>query len=117
MARCVAIVIVPIGEKQDDSAGSRGIFCRASLVSQVTFIASKRAVPPENLGVANFLCARAFVLAAELSEDGACDRNVIERYAGWRTPEAQALLRSERSLEEIAAASADVVAPQPTSGR
>jgi xylose isomerase len=64
------------------------------------------------------LCARAFVLAAKLIEDGEYDDIVAQRYAGWQTPEAQAMLRGERSLEEIAAKSESAaINPQPKSGR
>ena len=64
------------------------------------------------------LCARAFLLAAKLVEDGEYDALVAERYAGWQTPEAQAMLGGKMSLEEIAAsAEAKAVDPKPRSGR
>jgi xylose isomerase len=64
------------------------------------------------------LCARAFLLAAKLVEDGEYDDIVTQRYAGWQAPEAQAMLKGQRSLEEIAAASeAAAIDPHPRSGR
>ncbi|PTE23752.1 xylose isomerase [Cereibacter changlensis] len=61
-------------------------------------------------------CARALKSAAKLLEDGALEKARADRYAGWETPEAKAMLGS--SLDDIYA---DVVAknldPQPVSGR
>ena len=46
------------------------------------------------------------------------DRFIADRYAGWRTPEGQAMLGGKRSLEEIAERVATQgVDPQPKSGR
>lgn len=64
------------------------------------------------------LCARAFLLAAKLIEDGEYDGIVTERYAGWKTPDAQSMLSGKKSLEEIAADSeAKAIDPKPRSGR
>ena len=64
------------------------------------------------------LCARAFLTAAKLIEDGAYDALLTERYAGWAKPEAQAMLAGRMSLEEIAAgAERDAIDPKPRSGR
>lgn len=64
------------------------------------------------------LCARAFLTAAGLIEDGKYDAIIAERYAGWRTPEAQAMLLGKLSLDEIAAkAERDAIQPQPKSGK
>jgi xylose isomerase len=61
-------------------------------------------------------CARALKAAVALIEDGAFDRAKAERYAGWSTPRAQALLKG--SLEEAAArVTAEGLEPQPKSGR
>lgn len=61
-------------------------------------------------------CARALKSAAKLLEDGALEKARADRYAGWETPEAKAMLGS--SLDDIYA---DVLAknldPQPVSGR
>lgn len=64
------------------------------------------------------LCARAFLLAAKLVEDGEYDRLVADRYADWQTPNAQAMLSGRMTLEEIARkAEADAINPKPRSGR
>ncbi len=64
------------------------------------------------------LCARAFLLAANLIQDGEYDRLIAERYSGWRTPRAQAMLTGKQSLAEIAAdTEAREIDPQPRSGR
>ncbi len=63
-------------------------------------------------------CARAFKAAAALIEDGSYEKFLDERYAGWNGPEAQAMLRGERSLEDIAArVEAEEIDPEPRSGR
>lgn len=63
------------------------------------------------------LCARAFLTAAKLIEDGRYDALLTERYADWAKPEAQAML-SGMSLGEIAAkAEKDAINPQPRSGK
>ena len=64
------------------------------------------------------LCARSFLLAAKLIEDGEYDKVIKDRYAAWQTPEAQAMLSKTASLEQIAAgAEAKGVNPTPRSGR
>ncbi|WP_263408514.1 xylose isomerase [Terriglobus tenax] len=64
------------------------------------------------------LCARAFLTAAQLIEDGEYDAILAERYAGWKTPEAQAMFTGKMTLDEIAAkAEKDAIQPQPRSGR
>jgi len=64
------------------------------------------------------LCARAFVTAAALIEDGQYDALLAERYASWKTPEAEAMLDGKVSLEEIAAkAEKDTIQPKPRSGK
>ena len=46
------------------------------------------------------------------------DAALAERYAGWETPEAKAMLNGEVGLEEIAARVADEgIEPAPRSGR
>ena len=63
------------------------------------------------------LVARAFLSAARLIEKGQLAFELSARYAGWQTPEAQALLTGQRTLEEIAAAAeARGIDPQPRSG-
>ncbi|QEE28143.1 xylose isomerase [Terriglobus albidus] len=64
------------------------------------------------------LCARSFLTAAKLIEEGEYDAILTERYAGWKSPEAQAMFNGKLSLEEIAAkAEKDAIQPQPRSGR
>jgi xylose isomerase len=64
------------------------------------------------------LCARAFLTAARLIEDGKYDALLTDRYAGWQKPEAQAMLSGKLSLDEIAAkAEKEAIDPQPRSGK
>lgn len=64
------------------------------------------------------MCARAFLIAAKMFEDGKLKDAVSKRYAGWDKPEAKAMLEGRMSLEEIAArAEAENINPQPRSGR
>ena len=63
------------------------------------------------------LCARAYILAAKLIEDGRYDAMLKERYAGWFTGEGKAMFDGKMGLEEIAAATeASGVDPEPRSG-
>lgn len=62
------------------------------------------------------ICARGLVAAAAMIEDGGLDRALAERYAGWQTPQAQAMLRGD--LAAIAARVLEQgIAPEPRSGR
>jgi xylose isomerase len=62
--------------------------------------------------------ARGLKGAVALIEDGEFDRLRDERYAGWSQKGAAAMLKGERSLEEIAAwVLAENINPQPRSGR
>ena len=62
--------------------------------------------------------ARALTAAAAMIEDGALDRFVAERYAGWDRGEAAEMLAGRRGLAEIAArVERDKLDPQPRSGR
>ena len=64
------------------------------------------------------LCARAFLTAAKLIEEGQYDALLQKRYAGWQTPEAQAILSGGMSLDAIAQkAISNSINPQPRSGR
>jgi len=64
------------------------------------------------------LCARAFLSAARMVEEGELAKLVAERYAGWETPEAQAMLNGEVSLDAIAKQSEERgLNPVPRSGR
>jgi xylose isomerase len=64
------------------------------------------------------LCARAFLLAAQIVKDGRYDQILSERYSGWQTPQAQSMLRGELTLDQIASATeAGGVNPKPRSGK
>jgi xylose isomerase len=64
------------------------------------------------------VCARGLKAAAAMIEDGTMDLFVTDRYAGWQSPEAQAMLQGKQSLEEIAAhVEATGLNPTPRSGR
>jgi xylose isomerase len=64
------------------------------------------------------LCARAFLTAVKLIEDGRYDALLKDRYAGWETPGAQAMLNGKMSLDEIACKSErDSIQPRPRSGK
>jgi xylose isomerase len=61
-------------------------------------------------------CARALKSAARMLEDGALEKARADRYAGWQTPAAQAMLAG--SLDAAAArVIAEGIEPQPKSGR
>ena len=61
-------------------------------------------------------CARALKAAAALLADGGVEKARAERYAGWSTPKAQAMLQG--GLDEAAArVTAEGLEPQPKSGR
>ncbi|MBB5338034.1 xylose isomerase [Tunturiibacter gelidoferens] len=64
------------------------------------------------------MCARAFLIAAKIHEEGRLAEIVATRYAGWKLPENQAMLAGEESLDTIAARSEEHnINPQPRSGR
>ncbi|SHL21990.1 xylose isomerase [Roseibium suaedae] len=63
-------------------------------------------------------CARGLKAAAKMIEDGALQKPLDERYAGWNSAEAQKMLKGEYSLEDIAArVERDNINPEPRSGR
>ena len=62
------------------------------------------------------VCARGFKAAAAMLEDGTIEAMRADRYAGWETPKAKAML--EGDLASIAAQVVqDGINPQPRSGR
>jgi len=64
------------------------------------------------------MCARAFLAAAKLIEDGDYDTMLSDRYAGWSTPDARKLLESDLSLEDIEKTAVSTgINPQPRSGK
>jgi xylose isomerase len=82
----------------------------------------RQSFTPEDLVLAHVggadLCARAFLTAAKLIEDGRYDALLAERYSGWKSADAQAMLAGEISLDEIERrALANAIDPQPRSGK
>jgi xylose isomerase len=64
------------------------------------------------------LCARAFLVAAKITEDGKLKDVVRQRYEGWQAQDTLAMLSGTHTLEEIAAkAEAEGICPKPRSGR
>ena len=62
--------------------------------------------------------ARGLKGAAAMIEDGTYDKVIEARYAGWQEKGAQAMLKGERSLEQIAQwVEAENINPQPRSGQ
>ncbi len=62
-------------------------------------------------------CARGLKAAAAIIEDGSYDAFLEARYADWNRPEAQAMLKGECTLEEIAArVDRQSIDPKPRSG-
>ncbi|MCE6961073.1 xylose isomerase [Cereibacter sphaeroides] len=80
----------------------------------------RQSLDPEDLILAHVggmdTCARALKAAARLWEDGALEKARAERYAGWETAEAQAMLGStlEQIHDEVLAKD---INPEPRSGR
>jgi xylose isomerase len=63
-------------------------------------------------------CARGLKAAARMIDDKALSGPLAERYAGWNSTEAKAMLAGQRSLEEIAERVVkEKIEPQPRSGR
>lgn len=64
------------------------------------------------------LCARAFLTAAKLIEDGAYDALLAERYAEWQTGQAAEMLAGKFTLDEVEAMAMEgKINPQPRSGK
>jgi xylose isomerase len=64
------------------------------------------------------LCARAFLTAAKLIDEGKYDAILIERYAGWKTGSAVDVLAGKLSLEKIEEmALENKINPRPKSGK
>jgi xylose isomerase len=82
----------------------------------------RQSTEPEDLLHAHIggvdMCARAFLIAAKIHEEGRLADIVDARYAGWNLPENKAVLAGEESLEAIAARSEERnINPLPRSGR
>jgi len=80
----------------------------------------RQSLDPEDLIAAHAgamdVCARALKAAAALLEDGALERARAERYAGWETPAARAMLDGDLAAA-AARVEAEGIEPQPRSGR
>lgn len=62
------------------------------------------------------VCARGFKAAAAMVEDGGLQKALDDRYAGWKTPQAEAMLNSDlASISERVLS--DGINPAPRSGR
>lgn len=82
----------------------------------------RQSIEPEDLVIAHAaamdVCARALLIAADMIEDGALQKAVDDRYAGWEAPANKAMLAADSSLDAIAArVEAEGLDPQPRSGR
>ncbi|TDH38237.1 xylose isomerase [Pseudohoeflea suaedae] len=82
----------------------------------------RQSIDPEDLLIAHIggmdCCARGLKAAARMVEDGALQKPLDERYAGWAKPEAQKMLKGEYSLDQIAEkVERDNINPEPRSGR
>jgi xylose isomerase len=80
----------------------------------------RQSLDPEDLAAAHVgamdVCARGLIAAADMLEGGELEAARRARYAGWETPEAQAMLTSD--LETVAArVEAEGLDPEPRSGR
>jgi len=64
------------------------------------------------------LCARAFLTAAKIIEDGRYDAMLADRYAGWKSEEGQAMLAGTYSLADLEQkALSSSLNPSPRSGK
>ncbi|WP_159588535.1 xylose isomerase [Chelativorans xinjiangense] len=82
----------------------------------------RQSLDPEDLIAAHVggmdVCARGLKAAARMIEDKALSGPLEERYAGWQGAEAKAMLKGERTLEEVTERVArEGLDPQPVSGR
>ncbi len=82
----------------------------------------RQSIDPEDLVAAHVggidLCARAFLAAARIHEEGTLEAEREARYAGWRTPDGQAILSGGETLETLSRRALDTgLDPQPRSGR
>ena len=82
----------------------------------------RQSIEPEDMVHAHVggvdLCARAFLIAAKMVEDGHLAKEVAGRYAGWQKPQNQDMLAGKLSLDDIAAKTEKAALnPQPRSGK
>jgi xylose isomerase len=82
----------------------------------------RQSLDPEDLLIGHIgamdCCARGLKAAARMVEDKALSGPIEERYAGWKSAEAKAMLAGKRTLEEIAERVVKKkIEPQPRSGK
>ena len=82
----------------------------------------RQSLDPEDLLIAHIggmdCCARGLKAAARMLEDKVLINPLEERYAGWKSPEAQAMLSGQVTLDQISErVLANGIEPQPRSGR
>jgi xylose isomerase len=82
----------------------------------------RQSLEPDDLLIAHIggmdACARGLKAAAKMIEDKALSGPLEERYAGWKSAEAKAMLSGKRTLEEISErVLKKTIEPQPRSGR
>jgi xylose isomerase len=82
----------------------------------------RQSLDPEDLLHAHVggmdICARGLKAAAKMIEDKALSDPLEERYGGWNSAEAKAMLAGERTLEDISKrVLSEGIEPQPKSGR
>ena len=82
----------------------------------------RQSLEPDDLLIAHIggmdACARGLKAAAKMIEDKALSGPLEQRYAGWKSAEAKAMLSGKRTLEEISErVLKKTIEPQPKSGR
>jgi xylose isomerase len=82
----------------------------------------RQSLDPQDLLIAHIgamdCCARGLKAAARMIADGALAGPLEERYAGWKSAEAEAMLSGRRTLEDIAGRVVEGnIEPEPRSGR
>jgi len=82
----------------------------------------RQSIDPDDLLIAHVgsidACARALIAAERMITDGKLEKFVADRYAGWDSEEAKAILAGKSSLEELASSTLDRgIEPAPRSGK
>jgi xylose isomerase len=82
----------------------------------------RQSLDPQDLLIAHIgamdCCARGLKAAARMIQDKALSGPLEERYSGWKSAEAQAVLAGKRTLEQVAERVVkEKIEPEPKSGR
>jgi xylose isomerase len=82
----------------------------------------RQSIDPQDLLIAHIggmdCCARGLKAAAKMVEDGALQKPLDDRYAGWNGADAQKMLKGEYTLDQIAEkVERENINPEPRSGR